>query len=182
MLNCLKCLQTKPFSAFHVKKDRARGYQSHCKECAVQTNREFRDKNRDRINIRSRELYREDPNKRVQGVLSARKNHYKNFQDYQKSWRQENPDKVKAHDAVKRASRLKRVPDWLSPAQKEVITTFYWLAQDLETTTGQIYHVDHIVPLLGKTVCGLHVPWNLQILPSDLNLKKNNKFVEDWGV
>ena len=51
----------------------------------------------------------------------------------------------------------------------------YWLASDLFKVTGEEYHVDHIVPLVGVDVCGLHVPWNLQVLPSDLNLKKGNK-------
>lgn len=70
----------------------------------------------------------------------------------------------------------KATPSWLTPDQKKEISKFHWLARDLEVITGEKYQVDHIVPLQGKEVCGLHVPWNLQVLPSDLNLSKGNRF------
>ena len=71
--------------------------------------------------------------------------------------------------------KLKAFPKWLSEEQLNQIKQFYELAKECEILTGDKYHVDHIVPLKGKNVCGLHVPWNLQVLPADVNLKKGNR-------
>jgi hypothetical protein len=73
-------------------------------------------------------------------------------------------------DSVKRAT-----PPWLSSEQKSQVEIFYSHAKDCQIVTGESYHVDHIIPLQGSNVCGLHVPWNLQVLPSDVNIRKSNK-------
>jgi hypothetical protein len=77
---------------------------------------------------------------------------------------------------ARKVSVKQATPSWLNELQKAAIDQMHWLARDLEITSGYTYQVDHIVPLRGKDVCGLHVPWNLQILPSDINLSKGNRF------
>lgn len=75
-------------------------------------------------------------------------------------------------EAVRRAT-----PSWV---KRSDIQEVYDLARDCSVTSGQEYHVDHIVPLVAPNVCGLHVPWNLQVLPQDVNDSKGNKYEGGW--
>lgn len=84
-----------------------------------------------------------------------------------------NKDKKRSWDASRKAVLTKAQPSWLTDKQKADILHFYSQAWQLGL------EVDHIVPLRGKTVCGLHVPWNLQLLSRSANASKNNKF-DDW--
>ena len=86
-----------------------------------------------------------------------------------RQWSKDNQDVVQAKNARHRAAKLKAMPTWLTTEQHQMIRAFYQLAQATGLT------VDHIVPLQGKTVCGLHVPWNLQLLPRRENCSKRNK-------
>lgn len=95
-----------------------------------------------------------------------------------KAWCQRNPAKVRARNAGRRASRLMATPSW---ADRKYIGYFYEGAAAISAKTGVTHHVDHIVPLRGRGVCGLHVPWNLQILSVQENTKKSNSFVEAEG-
>lgn len=90
-------------------------------------------------------------------------------------WQKENPDKANAISARRRALKLQRTPKWLTPQHFKEIEWFYTEAQRLTNEAGILHHVDHIVPLQGKKVSGLHVPWNLQILTATENSSKGNK-------
>ena len=89
-------------------------------------------------------------------------------------WCKTNPEKAAATAASYRARQKKATPSWLTDKHKEEILQFYDLSRDCQLVTGEKYHVDHIVPLAGVDICGLHVPWNLQVLPADINIAKSN--------
>lgn len=76
----------------------------------------------------------------------------------------------------RRAALLKAIPIWVD--EKE-IAVFYETAQSLSAQTGVVHHVDHIVPLQGRTVCGLHTAANLQVLPAIENIRKLNRHWPD---
>lgn len=77
-----------------------------------------------------------------------------------------NRDRYREKGARYRACKLERTPAWVDIKKLQEIYK--------ECPPG--YHVDHIVPLQGEGVCGLHVPWNLQYLPAKENLSKGNRW------
>jgi organic radical activating enzyme len=109
----------------------------------------------------------------------------------QKEWRDKNKDKVKQYDkkskqkhnarvnatnAQYRAEKLQRTPSWLSENDFNKIKKMYDIAKKRSEIEGIKYHVDHIIPLKGKIVSGLHVPSNLQVITWRENITKNNTF------
>lgn len=75
----------------------------------------------------------------------------------------------RAKSAMRRADELRAAPPWLTAEHKEEIKAIYRLAKEKDL------EVDHIVPLKGKSVCGLHVPWNLELLTQSENRSKGNR-------
>ena len=123
-----------------------------CKECS---------KKRDEIKRKDRLPYFSEYNKTI-----FYPKHREEVLARSKQWRLDNPEKRREYSATYRASKLQRTPPW---ADRKELAKVYALCPD-----G--YHVDHIIPLKGNTVCGLHIESNLQYLTAEENLKKSNKF------
>lgn len=121
-----------------------------------------------KLNTTDYDNYRQHSTKTHQAWIE--KNTLK-WYDYMKQWSKNNSHKIAQYASIRRAAKLKAMPKWTDTA---ALQTFYAEAKRLTKETGIPHAVDHVVPLRGKTVCGLHVPANLQILTKSENSKKNN--------
>lgn len=86
------------------------------------------------------------------------------------------PEVANANKAKRKAAKKLRTPKWLNDIHYERINNEYRLASILTKLTGEPWHVDHVIPLQGKTVSGLHVPGNLKAIRGSENCSKQNKF------
>jgi hypothetical protein len=82
-------------------------------------------------------------------------------------------------NAKRKAAKLKRTPKWLTPDDFWMMEQAYELAALRTKVLGFPWHVDHVIPLQGKIVSGLHVPLNLRVIPAVVNRSKWNKFEEN---
>lgn len=102
-------------------------------------------------------------------------NHTQKIKDNVKKWSKNNPVKILAHTRKQQIKRLMRSPKWLTEDDHWMIEQSYELAALRTKMFGFSWHVDHILPLQGKTVSGLHVPTNLQVIPAVDNIRKGNR-------
>ena len=93
-----------------------------------------------------------------------------------REYRQANKGKINFLCSMRKKVVKQRTPVWLSPFDRLKIKCYYSVAAMLARNNKEPWHVDHIVPLQGKLVSGLHVPNNLQFLRGVDNIRKKNKF------
>lgn len=92
-----------------------------------------------------------------------------------------NPARMKANKIKYLAKLSKATPAWLTTDQWNEMNAFYGKARQMTKATGIRHEVDHIVPINGVNVSGLHVPWNLQVLTQAENVAKSNRYAELSG-
>jgi 5-methylcytosine-specific restriction endonuclease McrA len=100
------------------------------------------------------------------------------IQAYRREYKKNHIDAVRADTSVRKRRHREATPKWITAEEKAAMRTMYMRARQLTKLTGERYVVDHIVPLRGETVCGLHVPWNLRVITQEENLAKSNKLVD----
>jgi hypothetical protein len=122
--------------------------------------RDYRAANKDAISTRDREYYAANKER-----IAARR----------KAYRAENAAAIAAYNRARQVAKVQRTPKWLSADDHWLMTQAYELAALRTKLFGFPWHVDHVLPLHGRRVSGLHVPTNLQVIPGTDNCKKSNK-------
>jgi hypothetical protein len=185
---CTKCLVVSPRTNvfFCTAKNTKDGFGHHCKVCAAATYKAFYERNRSAqvargaAQVKARRLANPEYDRKIAREAKRRKladpfEYEKHLERY-RIWCAQHPGAVAEFRARQRAQRLRATPAW---ADRYAIYRMYKECARLTKVTGIRHHVDHIIPLRGKLVCGLHVAHNMRVIPAKENLSKSNKFIPE---
>lgn len=131
--------------------------------------------NKEKVNELSKKWSKNNPEKIRLKRINYRSNpeNMKKENQWNATYKARNKHKINAINAARRAAKLKATPPWLTESMKIDINFFYYIRENMKNPKK--WHVDHIDPLLGETFRGLHVPWNLRVIPAFDNMSKHNK-------
>ena len=130
--------------------------------------------NPDKVKSIKRKVYIKRREKNLEYSKNYRANNKEKLSIYNKEYRDKNIGSIYARNRARKHKMLiKQIPLW---ANRKSINILYQQAKRRSKIEGIEYHVDHIIPLNGELVSGLHVINNLQIIPAKINMSKHNKF------
>lgn len=155
---CGECNEIKYLTEFYLFKNKRN---KRCKDCIRAYQVHYNSSNKEAIQAYRKSHYQVNRIKMINKVLAHAK---------------KNPEIYRIRAMARHAARLQRTPKWLTLKQLDTIKNFYIKANYLTKKYKRKYEVDHIVPLQGKNVSGLHVPWNLRIATKSENCSKSNKY------
>lgn len=176
MKTCKRCNTEKELTGFHKHSGFKDGYRLICKACRKDEHVERYVQNKTEWNKRTTQWRLDNPEKVDEINKKQRIKHKEKRNTQTAEWKKQNKDRVNFLNMTRYASKLERTPKWLSKEQLQEINEFYTMAKELENVFPWKQHVDHVVPLQGDGVSGLHVPWNLQILSAKDNITKGNRY------
>lgn len=174
MKKCSICKIEKELNKFNIRSKSPLKYKAECKECQSAYRKSHFNNNKEATLAKNKEWYLK--NKEYRNLKA--KEHYQNTKEYslakKQEYRKNNRGLFAFYASSRRTAKLKRTPKWADFGR---IQMYYNVCAFFNEVNGYIkYHVDHIVPMQGKTVSGLHVHNNLQVILAEDNLKKHNSW------
>jgi hypothetical protein len=158
MKTCTKCQKVKSLDQFYKRSDRD-AYHSWCKSCKHLASKSWHRRNKERHNELTKRWYAENTDKHLENS---------------RSWYQANKARKLETVTAREKRCILATPTW---ADRELIKELYELARKLTEQTGIPHEVDHVIPLQGKEVCGLHIAENMQVITAKENRQKSNKLI-----
>jgi hypothetical protein len=184
---CTRCGENKPTEAFNKRMQSSDGFNPRCRLCLSRYQKQIYQKHKEKVK-ESVKAYREKNKEKIKEYKMQNREKHNEYcrewhkanaekrQAYSREYHKNNPDKKRHNQAKRRAAHIQRTPCWLTDDDKVLIQRKYTLAQKKTETTGEMWVVDHILPLRGEFVSGLHVPSNLRVIKATTNARKYNKF------
>lgn len=210
MKRCTSCMAEKPLTDFY--RYRNGSVRPACKKCANaqcrhyreknidavrEADRRWREQNQDRHRAASRRRYHENKPQHTaqvaewvarnpEKVRAAKRKYYENNKEKvltsARISSKKYPERRRNQVAKYRAQKANATPKWLNADDLSAISECYRTASDLAYLFGENVHVDHILPIKSPSVCGLHVPWNLRVVPALVNWSKNNRWSQQEAL
>lgn len=138
-------------------------------KCQCELHRSMKAKN-------AKSRYERDRAERIAKAACWAASNKKSRRKASRDWASRNSHKVKANTHKRRAIKKNATPAWFGELDEMVVVEAHDLAKQRELETGIKWEVDHIIPLAGRKVSGLHVASNIQVIPMTLNRKKSNRY------
>lgn len=184
MKTCTVCQQTKDAQEFYKHKTGKSGLTAACKPCTINRGKLAIQKSgykrpppteaqKQATRDRAKEWRLKNPERFLKNKAEWTANNADKMHQYKLDWQRRNRHKVHAQTMQRRARQINATPTW---ADQKAIEEIYGIARDLCVLTGDKWEVDHIVPLRAEKACGLHVQYNLQIVPQSVNRSKQNRY------
>lgn len=185
MKRCWRCETDKPLTEYVRDSSRGDGHAAQCKPCSAAQQRAWYEKNRERLALKHKATYvaKRQPKTPAQrkaerdaSLAAYRAANRGRYKVWVAEWAKRNRAKCAAACREYQSKKRNAVPAW---ANKKAIEQVYAKAAFSTEVLGFACHVDHIVPIKSRIVCGLHVEHNLRVVPAAVNIGKGNRHWPD---
>lgn len=182
---CTKCVSIRKADLYQQNREsvlaymkvQGAAYRKNNPTKRVENGRRWKAANKGKVLEQSRAQYAKNPERRREIARTSYFKRRDKERERRSAFRLANKGLINSYTGKRRAARIQRIPQWLSSDDKFLIEEIYSLAALRTKCTGVPHHVDHIIPLRGKTVSGLHVPQNLQVILGSENSRKGNRVI-----